>query len=74
MAACGSSLSCLDYEERKTFSLTYKATDGGGQSTTTHLIITLEDVNDNPPLFDRQVRQNTLVVYTVRLFIAHFFR
>ena len=54
VAACGSSLSCLDYEERKTFSLTYKATDGGGQSTSTNLIIQLEDVNDNHPRFDRE--------------------
>ena len=57
VAACGSSrssLSCLDYEDRKTFSLTYKATDGGGQSTTTNLIIKLEDVNDNHPRFDRE--------------------
>ena len=56
VAACGSSLSslsCLDYEDRQSFSLTFKATDGGGQSTTTNLIIKLEDVNDNHPRFDR---------------------
>ena len=59
VAACGSDNeiipgdSCLDYEERKTFSLTYTATDGGGQTATTNLIIRLEDVNDNHPKFDR---------------------
>ena len=58
MAACGSDNeiipgSCLDYEERKSFSLTYTATDGGGQTTTTNLMIKLEDVNDNHPRFDR---------------------
>ena len=62
VAACGSDneiipgdsgRSCLDYEERKTFSLTYTATDGGGQTTTTNLLIRLQDVNDNHPRFDR---------------------
>ena len=60
MAACGADNeiiprgeACLDFEERQTFSLTYTATDGGGQQTTTNLIINIEDVNDNPPRFDR---------------------
>jgi len=43
--------SCLDYEDRKSFSLTYTATDGGGQTTTTNLVIRIEDVNDNHPEF-----------------------
>ena len=60
VAACGSDNeviprgeACLDFEERQSFSLTYTATDGGGQQTTTNLIINIEDVNDNPPKFDR---------------------
>ena len=60
VAACGADNqitpygeSCLDYEDRKTFSLTYTATDGGGQTVTTNLVITLEDTNDNHPKFDR---------------------
>ena len=72
VAACGAEneiiplgKSCLDYEDRQTFSLTYTATDGGGQTTTTNLIIKLEDVNDNHPKFDRNeyrrvVRENDL--------------
>ena len=61
VAACGADNeiiplgeSCLDYEDRKTFSLTYTATDGGGQTTTTNLFIKLEDTNDNHPKFDRR--------------------
>jgi len=58
VASCGSEneiiprgASCLDYEDRKSFSLTYTATDGGGQTTTTNLVIRIEDVNDNHPEF-----------------------
>ena len=32
--------------------MTYTATDGGGQQTTTNLVINLEDVNDNQPKFE----------------------
>ena len=62
VAACGRSLedggtSCLDWETEQSFSLTYKATDGGdggGQTTTTNLVIRIEDKNDNHPKFDRE--------------------
>ena len=59
VAACGRSLeeggtSCLDWESEKTFSLTYTATDGGGQTTTSNLQIRIEDKNDNHPKFDRE--------------------
>jgi len=62
VAACGRSLeeggtSCLDWETEQSFSLTYKATDNGGrdggQTTTTNLMIRIEDKNDNHPKFDR---------------------
>ena len=43
----------MDYEAQKTFSLIYTATDGGGQITTTTLIVNVEDVNDNAPVFDQ---------------------
>ena len=65
--------SCLDYEERKTFSLTYTATDGGGQATTTNLIIKLLDVNDNHPKFEiteyRRVVRQSDTIFEPPLFI-----
>ncbi|CAH2040130.1 unnamed protein product, partial [Iphiclides podalirius] len=44
---------CLDYETRKDYFLQYKATDedGAGQATAAPLQISLDDSNDNPPLF-----------------------
>ena len=58
VAACGRSLeeggkSCLDWETEQTFSLTYTASDGGDQTTTSNLLIRIEDKNDNYPKFDR---------------------
>jgi hypothetical protein len=63
VAACGdseevvvtssSSPSCLDYESQASYSLTYTATDGGGQTVTTGLTVRLEDVNDNHPQFEQ---------------------
>ncbi|XP_054980725.1 cadherin-related family member 2 [Sorex araneus] len=41
--------SLLDREKQSVYYLTLQATDSGGQSTTTNLQITLEDINDNPP-------------------------
>ena len=35
--------SCLDYEDRKSFSLTYTGSDGGGQTSTTTLILRVLD-------------------------------
>ncbi|XP_071829182.1 protocadherin Fat 4-like isoform X3 [Apostichopus japonicus] len=42
----------LDFEGVKTFSLTVVATDGGGNSNSSMIQVNLEDVNDNPPVFD----------------------
>ena len=54
VAACGRrGTACIDYETQKRFSLIYTATDGGGQITTTSLIINIEDVNDNHPEFEQ---------------------
>ncbi|XP_051027697.1 cadherin-related family member 2 [Acomys russatus] len=40
----------LDREKQAMYYLTLQATDGGNQSTTTTLQITLQDINDNPPV------------------------
>lgn len=40
----------LDREKQAMYYLTLQATDGGNQSTTTALEITLLDINDNPPV------------------------
>lgn len=40
----------LDREKQAMYYLTMQATDGGNQSTTTMLQITVSDVNDNPPV------------------------
>jgi len=80
VASCGADneiiprgASCLDYEDRKSFSLTYTATDGGGQTTTTNLIIRIEDVNDNHPKFGldeyRRVVREGDDVFEPQLFI-----
>jgi len=80
VASCGAEneiiprgASCLDYEDRKSFSLTYTATDGGGQTTTTNLVIRLEDVNDNHPKFGleeyRRVVREGDAVFEPALFI-----
>ncbi|KAJ0177573.1 hypothetical protein K1T71_006446 [Dendrolimus kikuchii] len=48
---------CLDYETRKDYFLQLKATDddGSGQSTVVSLHISVEDSNDNPPVFQTAV-------------------
>ncbi|KAK4292814.1 hypothetical protein Pmani_034453 [Petrolisthes manimaculis] len=47
---------CLDYEERPTYFLSFRATDDGGEGHTTvvPVRVTLKDSNDNPPKFSRQ--------------------
>lgn len=40
----------LDRERQAVYYLTLQATDGGNQSSTTTLKITLLDINDNPPV------------------------
>ena len=44
----------LDYETRSQYDLTLVATDGLHESST-RVLIPLNDVNDNPPVFDKQV-------------------
>ena len=43
----------LDRETRDTFSLIAKAEDGGGLFCQADVVITVTDVNDNPPRFNR---------------------
>ncbi|XP_069487651.1 protocadherin Fat 1 isoform X1 [Ambystoma mexicanum] len=44
-------LAPLDREQAAVYHLTVKATDGGGRSCQSEVILTLEDVNDNAPEF-----------------------
>ncbi|KAM5172175.1 protocadherin Fat 2 [Mantella aurantiaca] len=44
-------LAPLDREEKASYHLVAKATDGGGLSCQTDIILSLEDVNDNEPVF-----------------------
>ncbi|XP_072920653.1 protocadherin Fat 1a isoform X7 [Hemitrygon akajei] len=44
-------LAPLDREQQAVYNLLVKATDGGGRSCQTDIVITLEDVNDNAPVF-----------------------
>ncbi|XP_030067038.1 protocadherin Fat 2 [Microcaecilia unicolor] len=44
-------LAPLDREQKATYQLLAKATDGGGQSCQADVILTIEDVNDNAPRF-----------------------
>lgn len=41
----------LDREEQAVYNLLVKATDGGGRFCQAHIVLTLEDVNDNAPEF-----------------------
>lgn len=43
----------LDYETQKSYSLTLEAKDGGGKVSTVNVLIELEDVNDNEPIFEQ---------------------
>ncbi|XP_069495463.1 protocadherin Fat 3 isoform X2 [Ambystoma mexicanum] len=44
-------LALLDREKIPTYNLIAKATDGGGRFCQSEIHLTLEDVNDNPPVF-----------------------
>ena len=44
----------LDYETQKSYSLTMEARDGGGKVSTVNVLIELEDVNDNEPVFEQK--------------------
>lgn len=69
----GRQSSCLDYENQKTFSLTYTATDGGSQTTTTNVFIRIIDVNDNHPKFEnneyRRIIHEGDFVFEPQLFV-----
>lgn len=43
----------LDYETQKSYSLTMEAKDGGGRVSAVNILIELEDVNDNKPVFEQ---------------------
>ncbi|XP_001607435.2 cadherin-23 [Nasonia vitripennis] len=44
----------LDYETQKSYSLTMEARDGGGKISTVNVLVELEDVNDNAPVFEQK--------------------
>ncbi|XP_018105995.1 protocadherin-16 [Xenopus laevis] len=53
----------LDYEERKSYTLTVQTSDGK-HLTHAHLTLTLEDVNDNSPEFSRSLYQVSILEHT----------
>ncbi|XP_045556594.1 cadherin-23 [Salmo salar] len=50
----------LDYELMRRFTLTVLARDGGGEETTGRLRVNVLDVNDNTPLFQKEVYMGSL--------------
>ncbi|RXM96182.1 Protocadherin Fat 1 [Acipenser ruthenus] len=44
-------LAALDREQEMEYDLVVKATDGGGRSCQTDILLAIKDVNDNPPKF-----------------------
>lgn len=50
----------MDYEKQKTYSLSLEARDGGGKVTTVSLLVSLTDVNDNPPQWEVPQYQRTV--------------
>lgn len=50
----------LDYETQKSYSLTMEAKDGGGRISTVNVLIELEDVNDNKPVFEQKEYSRTV--------------
>ncbi|XP_034950821.1 cadherin EGF LAG seven-pass G-type receptor 1 isoform X2 [Chelonus insularis] len=50
----------LDYEIQKSYSLTMEAKDGGGRVTTVNILIELDDVNDNIPIFEHKEYSRTI--------------
>ncbi|XP_015601930.1 cadherin-23 [Cephus cinctus] len=50
----------LDYETQKSYSLTMEAKDGGGRLSTVNILIELEDINDNEPIFEQKEYSRTV--------------
>lgn len=50
----------IDYETQKSYSLTMEAKDGGGRVSTVNILIELEDVNDNVPIFEQREYSRTV--------------
>ncbi|XP_062319241.1 cadherin-23 isoform X1 [Osmerus eperlanus] len=50
----------LDYELMRRFTLTVLARDGGGEETTGRLRVNVLDINDNPPIFQKEVYVGSL--------------
>uniref|UniRef100_T1IAK5 Cadherin domain-containing protein n=1 Tax=Rhodnius prolixus TaxID=13249 RepID=T1IAK5_RHOPR len=50
----------VDYEKQKSYSLSLEAKDGGGRVTTVSLLVSLTDVNDNPPVWEMTQYQRTV--------------
>jgi len=50
----------LDYEVQKSYSLTMEATDGGGRVSAVNILIELDDVNDNKPMFEQPEYSRTI--------------
>ena len=70
------SLTPLDYEKVNSYTITVVATDGGGLKTSTNVSISVTDVNDNAPRFDRNpytgsVSENLDSNHVVGTVIAH---
>ncbi|XP_030921618.1 protocadherin gamma-A10-like, partial [Geospiza fortis] len=53
-------LRTLDFEEGDSYELEVQAHDGGGFFDTTHVVITVTDVNDNPPELTVSSRLNEI--------------
>ncbi|XP_060897001.1 cadherin-23-like [Labrus mixtus] len=51
----------LDYELMRRFTLTVLARDGGGEETTGRIRVNVLDVNDNPPLFQKEAYVGSLM-------------
>ncbi len=50
----------LNYERTQTYNFTIVATDSGGNNGTARVVIAIEDVNDNRPVFDEAVYSTTI--------------
>lgn len=50
----------LDYEAQKSYSLTMEAKDGGGRVSAVNILIELDDVNDNKPVFEQSEYTRTV--------------